>query len=151
MVKDTIKYTITYEHVKNLVSIAAEMVKSSTWKPDVIVGLTRGGLVPAVMFSHELNVPLSVFDISLLDKKTLSLPVETLIMRLTNKRVLVVDDINDTGDTIRIVRNYMAGIDCKFYCIVNNIRSGEVINIHSIAIDKKKENIWVVFPWEKDV
>ena len=37
------------------------------WKPDYIVGLTRGGLVPAAMLSHYLEVPMETLKVSLRD------------------------------------------------------------------------------------
>ena len=37
------------------------------WRPDYIVGLTRGGLIPAVMLSHYLEVPMHTLKVSLRD------------------------------------------------------------------------------------
>lgn len=46
-------------HIKEMIgNITMQMHRGGVWKPDYIVGLTRGGLVPAVYLSHYLNVPM---------------------------------------------------------------------------------------------
>jgi hypoxanthine phosphoribosyltransferase len=51
----------SYNEMKaDLLSII-QGIESTSWKPDVIVGLTRGGLVPAVMVSHYFEIPLIPF------------------------------------------------------------------------------------------
>lgn len=142
---------LSFSDIERYVRILTRQLdQSSTWTPDIIVGVARGGLIPAVMLSHKLETPMSVFDMSLRDGKTLSLPIEPLIKRLKGKRVLVVDDINDTGETFKLIRNYMSDIDYKFYCLVNNFGSGEGVDMYGMDIDKREKNVWVVFPWEAD-
>ena len=106
-----------YIHVREwMQDIALKMYKDN-WKPDYIVGLTRGGLVPAVMLSHMINVPMHALDISLRDSVTG--PESNLWMSedafgyagtfedkpvtdedYKRKNILIVDDINDTGATL---------------------------------------------------
>jgi len=50
-----------------LVSKICRDIALSGWRPDYIVGLTRGGLIPAVMISHYLNVPMHTLNVSLRD------------------------------------------------------------------------------------
>ena len=40
---------------------------ADNWRPDYIVGLTRGGLIPATMLSHYMNVPMHTLNVSLRD------------------------------------------------------------------------------------
>ena len=45
-----------------------EILKSmGEWRPDYIVGLTRGGLIPSVLISHCLNIPMHTLNVSLRD------------------------------------------------------------------------------------
>lgn len=61
------KLVISYNEMTNLVSKISRTIALGDWKPDYIVGLTRGGLVPSVMLSHYLNVPLHTLNVSLRD------------------------------------------------------------------------------------
>lgn len=91
------------------------------WRPDYIVGLTRGGLVPATMLSHYMNVPMHTLNVSLRDSELG--PESNCWMaedafgytgpttdgdspRSTRgKNILIVDDINDSGATLNWIRD----------------------------------------------
>jgi|TARA_B110000908_G_C9898326_1_gene289890 hypoxanthine phosphoribosyltransferase len=78
--EDTIsKIYLTWEDIEKCVDILAEKIKWEFPNVDSIIGLHRGGLIPAVMLSHKLDIPWVdyVFE-----------------------NTLVVDDINDTGKTL---------------------------------------------------
>jgi len=99
------------------------------WRPDYIVGITRGGLVPATMLSHYLDVPLHTLNVSLRDSNIG--PESNLWMAedafgYINKEdrtddsvtsdpqrrsnILIVDDINDSGATLEwIVKDWQSG------------------------------------------
>jgi hypoxanthine phosphoribosyltransferase len=97
------------------------------WKPDYVVGITRGGLIPALMLSQYWNIPMETLKVSLRDEN--SDPESNLWMaeeafgyvpyegtqlpaphdRVTSdpslrKNILVVDDINDTGATLNWIK-----------------------------------------------
>jgi hypoxanthine phosphoribosyltransferase len=92
------------------------------WRPDYIVGITRGGAVPAVILSHLIEVPMRPLEVSLRDggQCVSDLGVaeeafgyvsleeqETLKSRWDiskRKNILVVDDINDTGATFNWIK-----------------------------------------------
>ena len=80
--------------------IALDILKTD-WRPDYIVGLTRGGLVPGVLLSHLLGVPMHTLKVQLRDGEEdteMNCWMPEDVVKATN--VLIVDDINDTGDTL---------------------------------------------------
>ncbi len=122
------KLIINNDHLNGLVAKICRDIMLSNWRPDYVVGLTRGGLIPAVMISHYFNVPCETLKISLRDggecesntwmaedalgpnskERFIENPVDVsgileaasdLLENGTYKEILVVDDINDTGAT----------------------------------------------------
>ena len=99
--------------------ISFQMYKDN-WRPDYIVGLTRGGLVPAVIMSNMLGIPMHTLKVSLRDNidtesngwmaedafgyvSPTEVPRpkdETTNDPALRKNILIVDDINDTGATL---------------------------------------------------
>ena len=61
------KLIIDNNKFKGLILKICRDVSNSGWRPDYIVGITRGGLIPAVMISHYLGVPMKSLDVSLRD------------------------------------------------------------------------------------
>lgn len=61
------KLYVDYADVEKMVLQIGREIALSDWKPDYIVGITRGGLLPATLLSQFLNVPMSSLDVSLRD------------------------------------------------------------------------------------
>lgn len=141
-------------------------MNADNWRPDYIVGLTRGGLVPATMLSHYLDLPMHTLKVSLRDdvdgpESNLWMAEDAFNM---TKEILIVDDINDTGATLNWIRQ-----DWKSSCLPNskdwelvwgnNVRTAVMINNEAsdftdvdyagLNINKLEEPIWCVFPWEE--
>ena len=121
---EPIRRVISWDEYNELVSSIAAQIGDKV--PDCIVGLTRGGLIPAVQFSHMFNV-----------KKY--------------SNILIVDDINDSGATLWEVANQCYGREiCKpRFATLLSKDSSEFDNlIAGEHINKNKDNEWIVFPWE---
>ena len=56
------KKSYTWREYNKLVADLARQITNSSWRPDYIVGITRGGLPAAVMLSHYFNVPMHALD-----------------------------------------------------------------------------------------
>jgi uncharacterized protein len=89
-----------YFNFLDVVEMTNSVVKQLKGKKfDYIVGISRGGLVPAVMISHRLNLPLRPVVWSTRDHKQ-QVHDTTIIDDLrAGARFLLVDDINDSGET----------------------------------------------------
>jgi len=99
--------------------ISLQMYKDN-WRPDYIVGLTRGGLIPAVYMSHTLDIPMETLKVALRDgtggesngwmaEDAFGYIMASSVPRPKNepttdpnlrKNILIIDDINDTGATL---------------------------------------------------
>lgn len=116
------KLTLTNSHIDAYVSKICRDISTSGWKPDYIVGLTRGGLVPAVMMSQWFNVPMETLKVSLRDGGEtesncwmsedafgyVQIEEQQLLKSRWDikkrKNILIVDDINDTGATLEWIK-----------------------------------------------
>lgn len=153
--------------------IAMGMYKSS-WRPNYIVGVTRGGLVPAVMLSHMTGIPMHTLCVQLaaegLEENTESncwMAEEAYgygdgrHWPKARKNILIIDDINRGGDALAWIMN-----DWKAGCMPNdtiaweetwheNVRFAALLSDPNSIVDTDyyseelpEENNWVEFPWE---
>jgi xanthine phosphoribosyltransferase len=134
------KLVINNYQLKTLVSSICRDIANSSWRPDYIVGITRGGAIPAVMMSHYFGVPMVPLQVSLRDGgvcvSDLGMaedafgyvpPEEQEIIGSRwdpshRKNILIVDDINDQGSTIDwILKDWPSG------CMPNEDRVWETV------------------------
>src|SRR5579859_291414 len=84
-------------------------------RPDLIVGLQRGGLIPAVMLAHHLDLPLllalqvrsTASDAIYAQKREPMIEVYERLSTLGGRDVLVADDVAGSGATMREVRRLL--------------------------------------------
>jgi hypoxanthine phosphoribosyltransferase len=145
---EPVRRVISWDEYDELCSHIAAQIGEDV--PDVIVGLTRGGLIPAVRLSHMFNVKLYTLNISLRDGKCSSAGFDW--RRLQKYRnILVVDDINDSGSTLHEVYNQCYGREImkpKFTALLSKSSSKFECDYSGELINKDKDNEWIVFPWE---
>ena len=162
---------------KHCMNIARDIVTSG-WRPDYIVGITRGGAIPGIMLSHFLKVPFRPLEVSLRDgghtvsdgmmseDATGYVPFEERKDPLVpfdasyRKNILIVDDINDSGATLEWIRNDWMfncvphgaedawGKNVRVATIAHNQSSKEDVSYFGFEINKFEKDCWVVFPYE---
>lgn len=147
-------YLEYYEDFLAKVRVLSRKIAEGDWKPEFIIGVGRGGLVPAVYISHQLELPMLSIDHS---SKVPGFADELLGkvagMSAEGRRLLFVDDINDSGGTIEYIRSLLGDNGCKaenlqFAVLITNTRSKAVAELWVDAIDRDEDKRWFVFPWE---
>jgi xanthine phosphoribosyltransferase len=141
------------DFVADVRTVAAK-VANGAWQPDFVIGIGRGGLVPAVYISHQLSLPMLSIDHS---SKVPGFADE-LLGKVAEKstdgtRLLFIDDINDSGGTIAYIRQLLADDGCeagnlRFAVLMNNTRSRVSVDYWAQTIDRNEDKRWFVFPWE---
>ena len=118
---------------------------------DVVVGISRGGLIPAVMISHRLKLPLLTMTVTLRDNLA---RVQSLKIN-KGEKALVVDDINDSGKTFSDIMDFwVQKLNIPLEELRERIRTVSLIERtgSSWAVDYTPKVLdtkqWVVFPWE---
>lgn len=131
--------------------LAAALAADAAWHPTCLVGIGRGGLVPAVYLSHAVGVPLLTLDFSAADEALCAPAAERLSRRArAGERLLLIDDINDSGRTVAALRRLLAApADAvRFATLIDNVGSAARVDYAARRIDRATEKAWFVFPWE---
>ena len=114
---------------------------------DVVVGVSRGGLVPATILSHMWGVELEVLHIRSYEGQTQKKPVWSRFdLDMTGKSVLVVDDICDTGETLKLALQLLPP-GTRTFTFVRKLES--LVRPDYCSIEGANIG-WVTFPWESD-
>jgi xanthine phosphoribosyltransferase len=126
------KLVLDQSKLNGLVAKLCRDIVISGWRPDYIVGLTRGGLIPAVMISQYLEVPMHALSVSLRDSDTgpesnLWMAEDALGPR-TKERI--VEDPNDIGGILQAASSLLEeGSTYKNILIVDDINdTGATLN-----------------------
>ena len=139
----TIKYPYN-EYKKDLNSLVKQIQKKNV-KYDLVLGVERGGLIPAVHLSHRLGIPLKTLSWSsqLKDGSMLTWFI------LRNKKILLVDDIVDSGKTFLEIFGKYWDMDTAVL-IYNNINESKIKpDYYGRMINRKDTPEWFDFWWEK--
>lgn len=176
------KHYYSWQDVEKMcVQIVTQMYKDN-WRPDYIVGLTRGGNIPATIISNMLDVRCESLKVSLRDSEIG--PESNLWMAedafgyvpyeeqekygsrwdpAFRKKILIVDDINDSGATLNWIKQDWQGSclpneqswetvwenNVRFAVLTENLSSKFTgIQYWAHEVNKEDEDVWLVYPWE---
>ena len=128
-----------------------EDIKNSDFHPDAIIGVARGGWVPARLlsdfFSIKETVNIKVEAYHLIGKSS-SAPIITqnINAELNGKNVLIVDDIADSGNSLSLVLAELEKMDVASVKVATLFyKNHSIIKPDFFIYETSK---WVVFPWE---
>jgi len=142
----------TWERIYELLLDLASRIRRADFKPDVIVGVSRGGWLPARIMSDLLENPeianvKAEFYLGVAETKGEPVITQPVSVSVKNKRVLVVDDVADTGKSLALVKEHL------------NEQGATEVKIATIYYKpwsivtpdwfERKTSDWIIFPWER--
>jgi xanthine phosphoribosyltransferase len=121
---------------------------------EAVVAIARGGLVPAAIVARELNirtvesVAIKSYDHQNQGQIKVLKPMAQAILDVARNggKVLIVDDLVDTGATARIVRDMLPG--AHFATVYAKPMGREMVDTF---ITEVSQDTWIFFPWDLDV
>lgn len=144
---------LSFTELSNAMADLCRQVAVDGFKPEFIIGPSRGGLLPGVMLSHYYNIPFyplewQTRDGTLQDINRLS----TIINDNKFKNLLLVDDINDSGKTLdsltKSIYSFTFGGDMRTATIYTKTTS--IVEVDYSVIELTPDNeAWVIFPYEE--
>ena len=131
-----------------IANIEKKVVDSNT-KYEYIVGIARGGLIPATFLSYRLDIPMLALHWSTRDNPDEELLDEVLLAKLrTCKKILLVDDIVDSGLTIKQLKKKLKGVKFDVASLIYNEAQPVIPTYYDLKIDRKVDKEWVDFFWD---
>ena len=145
---------LTYELFGQSIAELARQVADSGFEPDILLGIARGGLVPAGALAYALDCK-NLFTISVefytgVDERLdvpVMLPPFLDARDLDAARVLVVDDVADTGRTLELVHEFCAGHVAEARTAVLYQKPQSIITADYAW---RRTDRWINFPWSSE-
>lgn len=159
-----IKYEFpTYSDIHNLITTGDFYNEINDFAPNYILSVGRGGYVPSSIISNALNgqriINIGIATRTKVDPEhkgdnLISYQLPDMSLFEPDDKILVVDDITDTGRTLKFIdsifRNY--NLHLKFSSVYCNCRQQKHLDVNFkllYADTVDNDNVWIVMPWEK--
>ncbi|MBP9732673.1 MAG: hypothetical protein KBD29_04430 [Candidatus Magasanikbacteria bacterium] len=144
---------LSWEDIEKMTDELAEKIKISGFRPDYIIGITTAGLIPLYFLARKLGNIRNILTISANSyNKNKQGELEIIYLPqidLSDKKVLLVDEISGTGTTLKEISRILTA---KYK--VKDLQTATVVALK----DSKKypdfyaleaSDDWLVFPWDK--
>jgi len=141
----------TWNQIYLMLLRLAQEIKKDSFKPDIIVGVSRGGWPPARVLSDLLNNPNLAnvkveFYLGVAETKGEPTITQPVSVNVAGKKVLIVDEVADTGKSLKLIKEHLAkegATEVKVATIY--YKPWSIITPDYYA---RETSHWIVFPWE---
>jgi uncharacterized protein len=134
--------------------ILARKIKASGYMPDLIVAIGRGGYVPGrlvsdfLLFDDLTSMKIEHYTraADMREEARIKFPIP---VDITGKKILIVDDVTDTGETLNLAVNYAQGLkpaDVRTAVIQHKTCSAFTPDFYAQKIIKWR---WIIYPWAR--
>ena len=138
-------YPISWEQLhRDSKALAWRLVEMQSWKG--IVAITRGGLVPASIIARELEIRL--VDTVCISSYDFQQQGEVSVLKsptIDSNSLLLIDDLVDTGQTARIVKNLLP--QAHFATVYAKPAGRPLVDTF---ITEVSQDTWILFPWDTE-
>ncbi len=150
-------YNPTYDDITDACIGIAKQILLYDIKFDAIVGVSRGGLIPATILSQLLGIPLIPVSYSAKEGNGDNRDHDNILPVIDNKTILIMDDICDSGYTLKELSEHYthsSSLTMTFTntvytgCIYYKMREQPVIATNFSWVTIQEDAPWVIYPWE---
>ncbi len=141
----------TWNQIYDMLLNLAQKIRRSKFKPDILVGVSRGGWPPARVLSDLLDNPnlanvRAEFYVGVAETKTEATLTQPVSASVKGKKVLIVDEVADTGKSLKLVKDHIVeqgATEVKIATVYYKPWS-----IIKPDYYEGETRLWIVFPWE---
>lgn len=151
---------ISYIDIESLTNNLFNKIKLS-FTPELVIGIGTGGWLPAKLINNRFKVELDSIKLSSYSGNQQGEIKESSInilntKNLRNKKILIIDDVNDTGETLKYMVELLSSLSKELHIgVLHHKDKKKALNLF---LDKRCvyhyaeiiEDIWVHYPWDKD-
>ena len=142
---------LTWEIFGDAARELAQCVVDSGFEPDILLSITRGGMLPAGAISYALDMKsLHIINVEFytgIDERLLEpvfLPPLPATQDFSGQKVLIIDDVADTGETLARVRDYCAPHVAEVQVAVLYEKPHSLVKADHVW---RRTDGWITFPW----
>ncbi|KPK37285.1 MAG: phosphoribosyltransferase [Gammaproteobacteria bacterium SG8_47] len=142
---------VSWSTVYSLSRQLARTIKASGFRPELVIAVGRGGYAPARIVCDFLHVTdltsIRVEHYTATEKQSEVIIRYPLRADIRGRRVLIVDDVNDSGDTLQALADYLATFQ------PGSLRTGVLHekSTTTFAVDfvarRTRAWRWIIYPW----
>ena len=142
---------LSWKRALKMILELSEKIVSDNFNPDIIIAILRGGMIPARALSDVLNIDaLGTLGLSfyktIAETKDKPKVTQEVNVDISGKRILIVDDVADTGETLIEAVNYLRRKGAKEIKVATlHIKPWSKF-VPDFVIEKTDK--WIVYPWE---
>lgn len=142
---------LSWDDVQRLSEKVSDLVMDSGYNPDLMIAISRGGFDPARIMSDQLNIRKLaslqiIYYTGLNTRKEEPEVLFPLNAQIEGLKVLVVDDVSDSGNSLIVVKRYVeekGASEVKLATLHHKPWSKFIPDFYAEEVDK-----WIIYPWE---
>lgn len=145
---------MSWDEVGRAARSLAEAVHASGYRPDIILAVARGGLIPAAAVAYALGVKntytMNVEFYTDVDQRLdvpMVLPPVPDLVEVADADLLIVDDVADTGRTLEVVQAFCGGKVASVRTAVFYEKDQSTVRCDYVW---RRTNSWITFPWSAE-
>lgn len=147
---------ISWNQLQGMTERLYDLVTASEFSPYIIVGISRGGLLPASILSHMFSVPMIpiVWSTRDFERKEITRVREIKDWVEESRNILVVDDICDTGKTFSEIssraqsKNQVGALNHLRFSSIHVRKTSNFVP--DFSVETIFDDSWIVYPYEID-
>ncbi len=147
-----IEYEVpTWNQIYEMLLYQAQKILAQNYRPDIVIGINRGGIIPAriladLLETSEFATIQIEFYVDINQTKAEPALKQPLNTNVLGKKVLLVDDIADSGESLKLAKTHLQKIGASEVKTATIYQKPQSITTPDFY--EKHTTNWVVFPWD---